>query len=238
MCSSDLAYRARTFTPRGEVPFAGHPALGTAYVIQQFYQQGKPKAVRLALPGGEVPITQQAEGMMWMEQSETTFGEVLPIEALSPVLGLAPAVFERHLPIEIVSTGLPFVIVPLRHLDAVKQASVSLIRYNQLISEIPAKAFFIFSSQTYQPANDYNGRVFGHYYGVPEDTASGSANACLAAYLLKHQQPQLDARVEQGYEVERPSLLRIQGKKEGATYHVRVGGKVRLLARGEWEEGF
>jgi trans-2,3-dihydro-3-hydroxyanthranilate isomerase len=232
------AYRARTFTPRGEVPFAGHPALGTAYVIQRFYQQGKMKPVHLTLPGGDVPITQREEGMMWLEQSETSFGEVLPIEALSPVLGLAPAVFDTRLPIEIVSTGLPFVIVPLRHLDAVKQASVSLIRYNQLISEIPAKAFFIFSSQTYQPENDYNGRVFGHYYGVPEDTASGSANACLAAYLLKHQQPQLDARVEQGYEVERPSLLRIQGKKEGETYQVRVGGKVRLLARGEWEEGF
>ena len=163
------------------------------------------------------------------------FGEKLPIEAISPVLSLSPRVFDDSSPIQVVSTGLPFVIVPLRHLDAVKQASVNLLNYNRLIAEIPAKAFFIYSTQTYQTNNQYNGRVFGHYYGVPEDTASGSASGNLAAYLLRYKDAHpLDARVEQGHEIGRPSLLRIQGARQGEDLSVRVGGQVKLIAKGEW----
>lgn len=225
---------ARTFTPRGEVPFAGHPALGTAYVIQHFIQKDK-QPIKLSLPAGEVAVSGGDDGLMWMEMLPPTFGEKLAIEAISPVLGLSPTVFDRSKPIQIVSTGLPFVIVPLMHLDAVKQASVNLINYNRLIAEIPAKAFFIFSPQTYQRENQFNGRVFGHYYGVPEDTASGSANGSLAAYLLKYNgQSELDARVEQGHEIGRPSLLRIQGKQENGQLNVRVGGQIKLIAKGEW----
>jgi trans-2,3-dihydro-3-hydroxyanthranilate isomerase len=227
-------YLARTFTPRGEVPFAGHPALGTAYVIKNFLDKSE-NAVSLSLPAGEVEVSGAEDGLMWMNMLSPSFGEKLTIEAISPVLGLSPTVFDRNKPIQIVSTGLPFVIVPLMHLDAVKQASVNLINYNRLIAEIPAKAFFIYSPQTYQRENHYNGRVFGHYYGVPEDTASGSANGSLAAYLLKYNgQPIVDARVEQGHEIGRPSLLQIQGRQVDGISRVRVGGHVKLIAKGEW----
>lgn len=225
---------ARTFTPRGEIPFAGHPALGTAYVIRHFLQKDK-QPIKLSMAAGEVAVSGSEDGLMWMDMISPEFGEKLNVDAISPVLGLAPSVFDRSKPIQIVSTGLPFVVVPLLHLDAVKQASVNLINYNRLIAEIPAKAFFIYSSQTYQRENHFNGRVFGHYYGVPEDTASGSANGSLAAYLLKYNgEAKLDARVEQGHEIGRPSLLRIQGKKEKGKLKVRVGGHIRLIAKGDW----
>lgn len=237
ICDYDKAtgcHLARTFTRSGEVPFAGHPALGTAFVIQNFLRKNK-EAIKLSLPAGEVTISAADDGFTWMDMLTPEFGEKLPIEAISPVLGLAPTVFDRSKPIQIVSTGLPFVMVPLMHLDAVKQASVNLINYNRLIAEIPAKAFFIFSPQTYQRENQFNGRVFGHYYGVPEDTASGSANGSLAAYLLKYNgESELDARVEQGHEIGRPSLLRIQGKIVEGQPQVRVGGQIKLTAKGEW----
>ncbi len=227
-------HQARTFTPRGEVPFAGHPALGTAFVIKHFLRKETP-GIKLSLPAGEVTVTAAEDGLMWMDMLPPEFGEKLPIEAISPILGLSPTVFDSNRPIQLVSTGLPFVIVPLMHLDAVRQASVNLINYNRLIAEIPAKAFFIFSQQTYQPENHYNGRVFGHYYGVPEDTASGSANGSLAAYLLTYNgENKLDARVEQGHEIGRPSLLRIQAERKDKDLRVRVGGKIKLIAKGEW----
>jgi len=237
ICGQDAqtgCHIARTFTPKGEIPFAGHPALGTAYVIQQFLQKNN-DPISLNLPAGRVQLTQGSHGAMWMEMLPASFGEELAVEAIAPVLGLARTVFDPQKPIQIVSTGLPFVIVPLMHLDAVKQASVNLINYNRLISEIPAKAFFIFSPQTYNRDNHYNGRVFGHYYGVPEDTASGSANGSLAAWLLKHgSQETVDVKVEQGYEIDRPSILHIQAKYADDAYQVKVGGQVNLIAKGEW----
>ena len=102
------------------------------------------------------------------------------------------------------------IIVPLKSLEAVKQVRINREKYFELIEHTDAKAIIIFCPETYNSKNDLNVRDFADYYGIPEDAATGSANGCLASYLVKYQYfetSKINIRVEQGYEIKRPSLL-------------------------------
>ena len=135
------------------------------------------------------------------------------------------------------SPGLPFIIVPLKTLDVLKQAKINRDKYFDLIRNTQAKAILIFSPQTYNHENDLNIRVFADYYGVPEDPATGSANGCLAAYLVKYRyfgKGQIDIRVEQGYEIGRPSLLLLRSEDKEGEIDISVGGRVVMVSKGEF----
>ncbi len=102
-------------------------------------------------------------------------------------------------------------------------------------SDRPAKMAFVFCRETLDPANHVHARAFADYYGIPEDPATGSANSCFAAYLVKHRYfgaDQIDVRVEQGYEIGRPSRIYLKAQKRGTGIHVEVGGKVITIAQG------
>jgi trans-2,3-dihydro-3-hydroxyanthranilate isomerase len=147
----------------------------------------------------------------------------------------AEAVDDRF-PIEEVSTGLPFIIVPLRNLEHVKRCVLAKEKYFDLIKDTEAKSILVFNPETYDAKNNLNVRVFAEAYGVAEDPATGSANGCLAGYLTKHRYfktEQVNVRVEQGYEVGRPSLLYLTAAVEGGRITVSVGGRVVPVARGE-----
>jgi trans-2,3-dihydro-3-hydroxyanthranilate isomerase len=138
--------------------------------------------------------------------------------------------------VEEVSTGLPFIIIPLVSLEAVRQGSVDLPAYHALIEKAEAKSLLIFAPETYREENQLNCRMFDHYHGIPEDPATGSANGCLAAYLVRHRyfgSSEIRVRVEQGYEIKRPSLLLLEAKEERGVINVWVGGSCILTARGE-----
>ena len=95
----------------------------------------------------------------------------------------------------------------------------------------------VFSPEAYHSENDLNVRDFADYYGIPEDAATGSANGCLASYLVKYQyfkKSEINIRVEQGYEIERPSLLFLKASEDNGKINVYVGGKVVKIAQGEW----
>jgi len=129
-----------------------------------------------------------------------------------------------------------FMIVPLKTLDAAKRAKVAKEKYFKLIKDRQAKAILVFCPETYFQENDLNVRVFVDYFGVPEDPATGSGNGCLAGYLVKHHyfgKDQIDIRVEQGYEIGRPSLLYLKAEQNQGQINVSVGGKVVMVARGE-----
>lgn len=228
--------KLRVFTQEAELPSAGHAAIGAAWVAGQLWP-GRTQALTMTMEGSQCSVSSSQDGLLWIEQDSPIFSDTLSVEALSPVLRLNPAVFHPQLPIQIVSTGLPFILVPLRHLDAVKQATLHPVVYYNLIKETHAKAIMLFAPQVYERGNDYNARVFGHYFGVPEDAASGSANSCLGGYLLYNEAVKgdsLDIRVEQGYEMKRPSHIHVKAKKEDGNIQIQVGGRLTLLAKGEW----
>ncbi|MDJ0619447.1 MAG: PhzF family phenazine biosynthesis protein [Calothrix sp. MO_192.B10] len=234
-------YEVRIFTPNQEIPFAGHPTLGTAYILQQAIIQQPVAKVVLNLGVGQIPVTiNYANGLpewLWMRQNTPAFYRQLPGESIAEVLQLNVSDIDSRFPIQEVSTGLPFIIVPLKNISALKQINLNKDKYFQLIANTEAKCILAFCPETYHPENHLHVRVFCDYVGVPEDPATGSANGCLAGYLVEYAyfgENQIDIRVEQGYEIGRPSLLLLQAEKNNTGIDVNVGGKVILVAKGEF----
>ncbi|WP_293124839.1 PhzF family phenazine biosynthesis protein [Microcoleus sp. bin38.metabat.b11b12b14.051] len=234
-------YDVRIFTPKKELPFAGHPTLGTAFVLQQEIIGQKVDRVILNLAVGQIPVTfnyrNESADILWMRQNPPTFGQVLSAESLATVLNLELDEIDSRFPSQEVSTGVPFIIVPLKTLASLKKAKVNLDKYFELIKTTEAKEILIFCPETYSDINDLNVRVFAHSLGIPEDPATGSANGCLAGYLVEYTycgESEIDVRVEQGYEIGRPSLLLLKAERNQEEIEILVGGKVLMVAKGEF----
>ena len=237
----DDGYDVRIFTPDKEIPFAGHPTLGTAFIIQQTIIGRTVEEVILNLRVGPIPVAfsydQNNPETLIMTQKKPTFGPTVDARGMAGALGLREEDLDENFPAQEVSTGLPFIIVPLKTLEGLRRIRVNVERSLDLVENLDAKAVLAFCPQAHQEQNDLSVRVFAHYYGVAEDPATGSANGCLAGYLVKHRyfgDNWIDIRVEQGYEIGRPSLLLLKAQEDGDDIEVRVGGGVVLVARGEF----
>ena len=253
-------YDVRIFTPAKELPFAGHPTLGTAYIIQQEIIKNSVERVILNLKVGQIPVnwetTKDLGEVLWMKQNPPTFHQKYDAESLAAVLNLESGDIDSRFPIQEVSTGIPFIIVPLKTHQALKKSQVNLDKLlsinprNQVFSKQPrnqvfsknlvsknAKEILIFCPETNNSGNDLSVRMFAPALGITEDPATGSANGCLAGYLVEHNyfaKGKIEVKVEQGYEINRPSLLLLKAEKRGEEIEVFVGGKVVMVAKGEF----
>jgi trans-2,3-dihydro-3-hydroxyanthranilate isomerase len=238
--TQDGGYNVRIFTTASELPFAGHPTLGTAYIIRRAIIQEAVEQIVLNLEVGPITVTFSDDDLVWMRQNPAVFGHEYASTAMADVLGLKREDVDDQFPVEEVSTGMPFIIVPLKTLAAVQRAKVRLDKFRGMIEGVRglhADAILVFCPETYHEDNQLNVRVFVDFHGAPEDAATGSANGCLAAYLAYHEyfgSPEVDIRVEQGYEIERPSLLYLRSAHMDGESIANVGGKVIVNARGEW----
>ncbi|MFO7951557.1 MAG: PhzF family phenazine biosynthesis protein [Bacillota bacterium] len=243
-------YDVRIFSLDQELPFAGHPTLGTAYIIQQELIKENVPVVKLNLKVGQIPVIFSYENekpdILWMKQVAPWFGRTFNNEEVARALNITPDQLAENYPVQEVSTGLPFIITPLKSLEAVKACFVDSVGYLNLIDNAEAKSILVFCPETYHPENQINARMFDQYHGITEDPATGSANGCLAAYLVKQRYlnaSKINLRVEQGYEIGRPSLLLIKAHEAEKEFNsingieeniaVSVGGKVIMIAHGE-----
>lgn len=234
-------YDVRIFTPNAELPFAGHPTLGTAYAIQREIIKKPVDQVTLNLKVGQIPVAfsykKDKPDMLWMKQNQPSFGRTLTADEVCSVLSLDRTEIDERFPIEEVSTGVYDLMVPLKKLDSIKKAAVVRDRYFELVENLESKGILIFAPETYSDENDLNVRFFAEALGVPEDPATGSANGCLAGYLVKNNyfnRNKIDIRVEQGYEIGRPSLLYLRAEKKADVIDIFVGGRVVMICRGEF----
>lgn len=240
----DGGYDVRIFTPGEEVPFAGHPTLGTVHIIRNEIARDKESlsGITLNLKAGKIPVTfdKGESSTYWMKQLEPEFGKQLSADKLAHVLGLDPEDIDSRFPIEEVSTGLPHIIVPLKNLEALKRARVNRDRYFELIKDAWARPIMIFCPEPHLKENDISVRMFADCFGIPEDPATGSGNGCLAGYLVRHRYfggDSVDIRSEQGHEIGRPSLLYLKAEEKDRHINISVGGKAITIARGEFVRG-
>lgn len=244
----------RIFTVEYEVPFAGHPTLGCAYVVQQFMLQQPVAMVKLNTKIGQIPVSvtyaDNKPEFLAMQQVNPAFGPTFAKAEVATVLGLPETALSPQFPVQQVSTGLPFLIIPVLSLADQNKIMISaevlsnFLRKNGLHKTDRADgvtvALYCFCPETYSPDNQLNGRMLAlENDRIIEDAATGSANGCLLAYLLKHDYFQsetvLNLKVEQGYEIGRNSTLHLHGQRMSATnFKIKVGGQVQLIAKGEW----
>jgi len=230
----DGGYPVRIFTPEEEVPFAGHPTLGTAYIIQREIIRKDVDAVVLNLDVGQIPVMFR-EGYLEMKQMAPTFGEIVPDEKVAKALNVDLSSLDDNYPSQVVSTGIPFLMVPMKSLSDVINCPVRAGGYQEFLDGPGGKGILVFTRDSVNSENDLHVRVFAGGYGVAEDPATGSANGCLAGYLVKHSylgDDKIDIRVEQGFEIGRPSILFLNASSDGDSIQVNVGGQVFMVARG------
>lgn len=229
----------RIFTPAREVPFAGHPTLGTAWTIWDRFLGRSTGLVTLDLKAGPVPVEIREGGeRLVMTQVPPQFGDAAPAARAARVLGLEVADVDDRFPCREVSTGIWFLVVPVRTIEAVRRIRVNRVEHDRLVGEMRAKAVLAFCPETEDPECRLHVRVFCDYYDVPEDPATGSANGCLCAWLVRERffgAAAVELATEQGIEIGRPSQLFLEGDEQDGRVTVRVGGRVVPVARGRLE---
>ena len=239
--------RVRIFTPVTEVPFAGHPNVGTAFVLATVGELGPintPMTVTFEEKAGPVPITiRQRDGTLWCELSapeRLTLGKAVSPESLASAVSLVPAdvVTTTHPP-QVASVGLPFLMAELRDRAAIVRARVDTPGLEALRAQgvTPDVHLYVRSGDEF----DLRARMFAPFDGVPEDPATGSANCALAG-MLSHYDRARDGtkawRIAQGVEMGRPSLLEASAdKRDGDVVATRVGGASVLVSEGFIEVG-
>ena len=226
--------RVRIFTVQEELPFAGHPTLGTAFQLRG--STGAP-AVTLELNVGKVPVSfeEQAGQPVFgeMTQIDPKFGERHDREAVVRASGLRDGDIDPSLPIQTISTGVPFTVVPLRGLEIMRDLHVDLKGSAEYLERSGGKFFYFVTRETEDPAARLHARMM-FYNG--EDPATGSAAGCAAAWMVANGVAQPDERVliEQGLEMKRPSRIFVRAsRRDNRVVNVRVGGNVVEVLRGE-----
>ena len=226
--------RVRIFTVQEELPFAGHPTLGTAYALRG--ASGSQEVV-LDLNAGKISVRfeeKPGEPVFGeMAQLDPQFGLIHDREAVAAAAGLPEGDIDDSLPIQTVSTGLPFTIVPLRGLEAMQRLQVNHQRSAEYLGKSGGRFFYFVSRETYDPGVRLQARML-FYNG--EDPATGSAAGCTAAWMVAHgvAQPEERAIIEQGVEMKRPSRIFVRASRiDDRVVNVRVGGNCAEVARGE-----
>ena len=239
--------RVRIFTPTAEIPFAGHPNVGTAFTLATTGALGSidgPRNITFEEKAGLVPITiTRRNGSIWCElaaPAPLSLGPVVARELLAAAVSLSPEdVITTTHPPQVASVGLPFVVAELRSRAALERARVNGPGLDAIkaLGVVPDIHLYVRSGDEF----DLRTRMFAPYDGVPEDPATGSANCALAALLTQERRESSGAfhyRIAQGVEMGRPSVLEARSeKRDGAVGGTWIGGASVLVSEGTIEVG-
>ncbi len=244
-------YRVRIFTPEKELPMAGHPTVGTTYVLAREHmieqgQTGTETIIKLEEGVGTIPVRiewrEGAASFIEMRQPRPTFGaRVADLQAVAEMLSIAPEeIAETNLPLEVVSCGVPFFYVPVKSLRAVQNIKFRVDVWENKLKAIVPPEVFVFTREVEFADSTVHSRMFAPGMGIWEDPATGGASGPLGCYLVRYGVVDCDGWAdimsEQGIEMGRPSFIRIRIAREGEEItDVRVGGECRFMGEGYLE---
>ena len=235
--------KVRIFTVEAELPFAGHPTLGTSLYLYAS-ESTKPAEITLDLEAGKIPVRFSAnsknaggdrvDGQVFgeMRQRDPEFGTPLSREDVARVIGIADHEIHPEWPIQPVSTGLTFAVVPFRNRQTLSDLKFSYIQASEFFKKSGANFFYFFCPERREGRLEAGARMF--FYGG-EDPATGSAAGCAASWMVQHGVAKSDEQVviRQGIECRRPSEMHVRATREGGRVsNVRVGGYAVEILRG------
>ena len=235
--------KVRIFTVEAELPFAGHPTLGTALYLYAS-ESTKPSEITLDLKAGKIPVRftansgnaggDRVDGQVFgeMRQRDPEFGTPLSTEDVARVIGIAVDEISSEWPIQPVSTGLTFTIVPFRNRQTLSDLKFTYIQAAEFLKKTGANFFYFLHPERREGRLEARARMF--FYGG-EDPATGSAAGCAASWMVQHGVAKSDEQVviQQGIECRRPSEMHVRATREGGRVsNVRVGGYAVEILRG------
>jgi len=241
-------YRIRIFTPVTELPMAGHPTIGTSYVLAKEClvdrsDQETCLQIQLEEEIGVIPVTIQMRDhqpeLIWMEQPLPTFGsEFEDVDIIAEMLNIDPgAIRETGLPMQVVSCGVPFLFIPIQDLASIRRVSLRREIWEQVLRDYEAMHVFVFTRQTERSDGTVHCRMFAPALGINEDPATGGASGPLGCYLVHHKIVPIKQTThiisEQGIEMGRPSTIHIEiGSEDDKITGGRVGGTCCSVGEG------
>jgi trans-2,3-dihydro-3-hydroxyanthranilate isomerase len=239
--------RVRIFTVAEELPFAGHPTLGTAlhlYASESAPNSKKAALIMLDLKAGKIPVrftvnsentgSNRVDGRVFgeMRQRDPEFGITLPREEVARVIGIAADEIPQEWPVQSVSTGLTFTIVPFRNQQTLANLKFAYAQAEEFLKKSGAKFFYFLCPERRDGRVEARARMF--FYGG-EDAATGSAAGCAASWMVQHGIANSDEQVviRQGVEIRRPSEMYVRATRDGRRVtNVCVGGYAVEVLRG------
>jgi len=230
----DRGTRVRIFTVQEELPFAGHPTLGTAFFLRG---TSGARETRLDLNVGTIPVNfeeRPGEPVFGeMTQRDPEFGMTHDRQTIASVTGVPLEDLDPALPIQTVSTGTPFTMLPIRNLEAMGRLQLKQRESSEYLKKSDGRFFFCVTRETVDSSARIHARML-FYNG--EDPATGSASGCCAAWMVQHgiARPEERVMIEQGVEMMRPSRIFVRASRNNdRVVNVRVGGNVVEVLRGE-----
>lgn len=224
----------RIFTPEKEMQFAGHPIIGTSWVLMNKIAASNPQNFKLMVPIGEIPI-QKSGDLVWLQAAQPQFWDIFPKEDFSSFSNLTIADFEEEYKIQEVTTGSAFVIVPLKNIKALEDLKLDLAKTNEWLLTHCKTAHRALYFYCFEKGELYTRMLCIENNQLVEDAATGSASTCLQAFLLKYYSQEIKIVNHQGDFINRPSRIHFDGKLAEDKFDIKIGGKTQFIAKGEWE---
>ena len=224
----------RIFTPEHEMQFAGHPIIGTSWVLMNKIFEHQPVNITLSVPVGEIPVVKSGD-LTWLQAAQPQFLNTYLPEGFSSFSNLKRTDFNLEVPIQEVTTGSAFVIVPLKNKQALKNLIIDKDKMNDWLHEhckTNHRALYFYSLEheklTSRMLCVENNQLI-------EDAATGSASTCLQAFLLKYGGLEIKITNHQGEYINRPSQIYFDGKVADNHFDIKIGGQTKYIAKGTWE---
>jgi trans-2,3-dihydro-3-hydroxyanthranilate isomerase len=224
----------RIFTPEHEMQFAGHPIIGTSWVLMNRIFENQPKNISLSVPIGAIPIFQSGD-LVWLQAAQPQFLDTFSAEGFLKFSNLTSTDFDDEFSIQEVTTGSAFVIVPLKSKKALENLVLDKVEMDQWLQahcKTNHRAIYFYCLEDQNLVS----RMFCiEDNQLKEDSATGSASTCLQAFLLKYYSAEIKIINHQGEFINRASQIYFDGKLANNHFDIKIGGKTQFIAKGEWD---
>ena len=224
----------RIFTPEHEMKFAGHPIIGTSWVLMNKIFKHQPEKITLSVPIGEIPVHQSGD-LVWLQAAQPEFLDTFSAEDFLNFSNLSSSDFDDAFPIQEVTTGSAFIIVPVKNKKALENLVLDKDKTNEWLHEhckTNHRALYFYCLED----SKLRSRMLCiENNQLIEDAATGSASTCLQAFLLKYNAPEIQIINHQGDFINRSSRIYFDGKLTENHFDIKIGGETQFIAKGEWE---